>query len=65
VIKNNHCGYRKAYRVELLKNYFMAKNHQADISNPNKRTSGTNSTYDKNQGNRGTQMNPNSQGKKK
>ena len=38
----------------------MAKksNHQADISNPNKGTKGTNSTYDKNQGNRGYQMNP-------
>ena len=27
-------------------------NHNADISNPNKGTPGTNITYDKNQGNR-------------
>lgn len=36
-------------------------NHNADIVNPNKRTKGTNSTYDKNQGNRGKQLNPNQQ----
>ena len=34
-------------------------NHEADIKNPNKGTAGTNKTYDKNQGNRGKQMNPN------
>jgi hypothetical protein len=34
-------------------------NHEADIKNPNKGTSGTNETYDKNQGNRGKQLNPN------
>ncbi|WP_281171789.1 hypothetical protein [Brachyspira alvinipulli] len=34
-------------------------NHEADISNANKGTSGTNKTYDKNQGNRGKQLNPN------
>jgi hypothetical protein len=33
-------------------------NHQADIQNPNKGTHGTNRTYDKNQGNRGKQLNP-------
>ena len=33
-------------------------NHQANIKNPNKGTSGTNTTYDKNQGNRGKQLNP-------
>lgn len=33
-------------------------NHNADISNPNKGTAGTNKTYDQNQGNRGKQMNP-------
>ena len=39
----------------------MAKksNHRADIKNPNKGTKCTNKTYDKNQGNRGKQMNPN------
>lgn len=34
-------------------------NHAADIKNANKGTSGTNITYDKNQGNRGAQLNPN------
>ena len=34
-------------------------NHNADISNPNKGTSGTNGSYDKSQGNRGKQLNPN------
>lgn len=34
-------------------------NHEADIQNPNKGTDGTNKTYDKNQGNRGKQLNPN------
>lgn len=33
-------------------------NHNADISNPNKDSNGTNSTYDRNQGNRGSQLNP-------
>ena len=32
-------------------------NHEADIENANKGTDGTNITYDKNQGNRGKQMN--------
>ena len=34
-------------------------NHEADIKNPNKGTSGTNTTWDKAQGNRGKQLNPN------
>jgi len=40
----------------------MAKNkgnHPADIQNKNQGTSGTNKTYDKNQGNRGKQLNDN------
>lgn len=41
------------------------KNHEADIKNPNKGTSGTNETYDKNQGNRGKQLNPNQQEQEK
>ena len=40
------------------------KDHNANIQNPNKGTKGTNKTYDKNQGNRGKQMNPNQKGKK-
>jgi hypothetical protein len=39
-------------------------NHEADIKNANKGTSGTNKTYDKNQGNRGAQLNPNNKGSK-
>jgi len=35
------------------------KKHQADIKNPNNGTPGTNTTYDKNQGNKGKQLNPN------
>lgn len=38
-------------------------NHQADQSNPNKGTSGTNKAYDKAQGNKGKQQNPNQKGK--
>ena len=34
-------------------------NNQADIKNPNKGTTSTNKTYDKNQGNKGKQLNPN------
>ena len=33
-------------------------NHQSNMSNANKGTSGTNKTYSQNQGNRGWQMNP-------
>ncbi|WP_185968962.1 hypothetical protein [Carboxylicivirga sp. M1479] len=35
------------------------KNHEADIKNSNPGTSGTNITYDKNQGDRGKLLNPN------
>jgi hypothetical protein len=34
-------------------------NHSADIKNPNTGTNGTNTTYSKNQGDRGKQLNPN------
>ena len=40
------------------------KNHSADIKNPNKGSKGTNKSYDKNQGNRGKQLNPNQKDKK-
>jgi len=39
----------------------LMANHQADIQNPNKGTPGNNKAYDKNQGNRGQQLNPNQQ----
>ncbi|WP_255473305.1 hypothetical protein [Oceanihabitans sp. IOP_32] len=39
-------------------------NHQADIKNANKGTKGSNTTHDKNQGNRGKQLNPNQKGKR-
>lgn len=35
------------------------KNHQADIKNPNKGTKGTNVIWDKRNGGRGKQLNPN------
>jgi hypothetical protein len=38
-------------------------NHSGDIKNPNKGTDGTNTTYDKNQGDRGKQLNPNNKPK--
>ncbi len=38
-----------------------SSNHQADIKNPNKGTNGSNTIFDKNQGNRGKQLNPNQQ----
>jgi hypothetical protein len=41
-----------------------SSNHQADIKNANKGTKGSNTTYDKNQGNRGKQLNPNQKGKR-
>lgn len=37
------------------------KNHPADINNPNKGTRGTNITWDKRNGNRGKQLDPNRQ----
>tara|TARA_R110002020_G_scaffold203325_4_gene406957 strand:+ start:3012 stop:3146 length:135 start_codon:yes stop_codon:yes gene_type:complete len=40
------------------------QNHKADIQNPNKGVPGTNKTYDKNQGNRGKQLNTNQEKKK-
>lgn len=39
-------------------------NHKANQSNPNKGTSGSNPAYSKTQGNRGTQLNPNSKPKR-
>jgi len=38
-------------------------NHEADIKNANKGTPGTNETWDKMNGNRGKQMDPNQQPK--
>lgn len=35
------------------------EDNQANISNANKGSSGTNRQYDQNQGNRGAQLNPN------
>lgn len=59
--QNNACGSRMANKeASPQKLFFMSKksNPQADIKNANKGTSGTNKTYDKNQGNRGKQLNP-------
>lgn len=49
--------------IQNTKNGNKTPNHDADIKNPNKGTSGTNKSYDKNQGNRGKQLNPNQKGK--
>lgn len=49
--------------LKIKKNIIMknnkSSNHQADIKNANKGGKGTNKTYDKNQGNKGKQLNPN------
>ena len=37
--------------------------NQANMQNSNKGTAGTNRQYDRNQGNRGEQLNPNKKGK--
>ncbi|HEY4536821.1 MAG TPA: hypothetical protein VIG45_00025 [Erysipelothrix sp.] len=37
----------------------MAKNHEADIENPNKKTPGVNDTYKKAIDHRSNQLNPN------
>ena len=58
-IENRYTSVKILLRSASMK----SKNHNADISNPNKGTNGTNSTYDRNQGNRGGQMNPNRSGK--
>jgi len=41
------------------------KDNSANQQNPNKGTPGTNKQYDKGQGNRGKQLNPNQKGKGK
>lgn len=43
----------------MSKNKITTEQNQSNMQNPNKGTSGTNKQYDQNQGNRGTQMNPN------
>src|SRR5690606_4134654 len=45
----------KPTEIHIMK---KQSNHEADIRNANKGTPGTNQTYDKNQGNRGWQLNP-------
>lgn len=53
--------YKKKEGDITAKQTFLSagKNHSADIKNANRGTKGTNITYDKNQGNRGKQLNPN------
>lgn len=60
-------GCPKVDRVGLTKTVLIMKNkskHQSDIKNANKGQDGTNTTYDRNQGNRGKQLNPNKKVKK-
>jgi hypothetical protein len=40
------------------------KDNASNMQNPNKGTNGTNKQYDKTQGNRGKQLNPNQKNKK-
>jgi hypothetical protein len=49
---------KKAIKALTTRGINMA-HHDADIKNPNTGTKGTNKTYDKNQGNKGKQKNPN------
>ncbi len=53
----------KAINAFIYKENNMPENN-ADIKNKNKGTKGTNKTYDKNQGNRGKQLNTNQKEKK-
>jgi len=49
----------RIYNSEIYSEGALMPNHNADIKNKNRGTNGTNKTYDKNQGNRGKQLNPN------
>lgn len=46
----------------MTKRKYTPQENQANQQNPNKGTSGTNKFYDKAQGNRGKQLNPNWRG---
>lgn len=39
------------------------EDNRSNMTNPNKGSTGTNTQHDKNQGNRGKQLNPNQKGK--
>ena len=53
-----HSLLESIYRRIIVKNMTPPKNNSANQQNANKGTNGTNKAYDKNQGNRGWQMNP-------
>ena len=46
-------------KKQVQKSLVKVPNHEADMVNKNPSQKGTNITYNKNQGNRGLQMNPN------
>jgi hypothetical protein len=46
-------------KAKTMAKKISPKDNQSNIQNPNKGTSGTNKQYSQNQGNRGTQLNPN------
>lgn len=47
----------------MSKKTIKPQDNESNMQNANKGTSGTNAQYDRNQGNRGTQLNPNQKGK--
>ncbi len=61
--QSTHPNPQKTVKQQKLGSPTTTNNHKADIKNPNKGTNGTNITYDKAQGNRGKQLNPNQKGK--
>ena len=47
----------------MSKDKIKPKDNESNMQNPNKGTPGTNEQYDKAQGDRGKQLNPNQKGK--
>ncbi len=47
----------------MSKDKIKPKDNESNMQNPNKGTDGTNKQYDKAQGDRGKQLNPNQKGK--
>ena len=47
----------------MSKDKIKPKDNESNMQNPNKGTKGTNEQYDKAQGDRGKQLNPNQKGK--
>jgi hypothetical protein len=56
---NNHLPAKKYIIGTTMTNKIKPKDNTSNMNNPNKGTPETNKQYDKNQGNRGKQKNPN------